>query len=292
MTNYVDMLPAYAPGYGLPKPWAQYTAAVVAPPPGSDVIPEWEFFYGLAQRMGLALEVRPVDFNGPTGATMPVPMDVKPTADELLELLTTKARVPLGEIKRFPNGAVFEEPSSVVQPKMEGWEARLDLANELMMRDLADMSARPTGDLASWAGDDFPYRLVGRRMNSRYNSGGMTAPRLQSQEPTNPAFMHPDDLAELGLHSGDIAEISSARATILGVVEADESLRRGLVAMSHAWGDVAEHDEEVRDIGGNTSRLIDVRDQWDPYSGQPIMSNLPVTVRAHERSAAAVGPPS
>ena len=34
MTNYVDMLPAYAPGYGLPKPWAQYTAAVVAPPPG------------------------------------------------------------------------------------------------------------------------------------------------------------------------------------------------------------------------------------------------------------------
>ena len=52
--------------------------------------------------------------------------------------------------------------------------------------------------------------------------------------------------------------------------------------MSHAWGDVAEHDEEVRDIGGNTSRLIDVADQWDPYSGQPIMSNIPVTVRAHE----------
>ena len=34
MTNYVDMLPAYAPGYGLPKPWAQYTAAVVDPPRG------------------------------------------------------------------------------------------------------------------------------------------------------------------------------------------------------------------------------------------------------------------
>ena len=124
-------------------------------------------------------------------------------------------------------------------------------------------------------------------MNSRYNSGGMTAPRLQSQERTNPAFMHPDDLEALGLSSGDVAEISSARATILGVVEADDTLRRGLVAMSHAWGDVAEHDEEVRDIGGNTSRLIDVADQWDPYSGQPIMSNIPVTVRAH--SGARVG---
>ena len=38
----------------------------------------------------------------------------------------------------------------------------------------------------------------------------------------------------------------------------------------------------MRDIGGNTSRLIDVTDQWDPYSGQPIMSNIPVAVRAHE----------
>jgi anaerobic selenocysteine-containing dehydrogenase len=96
--------------------------------------------------------------------------------------------------------------------------------------------------------------------------------------------MHPDDLVELGLTTGDIAEISSARATILGVVEADDTIRRGLVAMSHAWGDVAEHDEEVRDIGGNTSRLIDVGDQWDPYSGQPIMSNIPVAVRVHQAS--------
>ena len=84
----------------------------------------------------------------------------------------------------------------------------------------------------------------------------MTAPRLQSQERTNPAFMHPDDLDGAGhCTSGDVAEISSARATILGVVEADDTIRRGLVAMSHAWGDVDEHDEEVRDIGGNTSRL-------------------------------------
>src|SRR4051812_35648976 len=281
MTNYVDMLPAYAPGYGLPKPWAQYSPALVDPPPGSDVIPEWEFFYGLAQRMGLALEVRPVDFNGPTGATIPIAMDVKPSADELLAVLTAKARVPLDEVKRHPHGAVFEEPASYVLPKMDAWEARLDLANELMMRDLRQMSERASGDLASWADDRFPFRLVGRRMHAHYNSGGMTAPRLRAKEPTNPAYLHPDDLRQLGLASGDIAEISSARATILGVVEADDTIRRGLVAMSHAWGDVQELDEEVRSIGGNTSRLVDVTDAWDPYSGQPVMSNVPVSIRPH-----------
>jgi anaerobic selenocysteine-containing dehydrogenase len=283
MTNYVDMLPAYAPGYGLPKPWAQYTPALVDPPEGAEVIPEWEFFYGLGQRMGFALEVRPVDFNGPTGATMPIPMDVKPSADELLTLLTTKARIALDVIKQYPNGGVFEEPSSVVLPKMEGWEARLDLANPLMMNDLAAITEHGDGEITSWAGDDYPYRLIGRRMNAHYNSGGMTAPRLRAKEPTNPAYMHPDDLAELGLHSGDVAEISSARATILGVIEPDATIRRGLIAMSHAWGDLEEYDEKVREIGGNTSRLTDVSDQWDPYSGQPIMSNIPVAVRPHDR---------
>ena len=154
------------------------------------------------------------------------------------------------------------------------------------MRDLAEMSARPSGDLASWAGDAYPFRLVGRRMNSRYNSGGMTAPRLQSQERTNPAFMHPDDLDAAGPAAAATSPRSARRAPPSSAWSRPTTrIRRGLVAMSHAWGDVAEHDEEVRDIGGNTSRLIDVADQWDPYSGQPVMSNIPVAVRAHERAA-------
>ena len=285
MTNYIDMLPAYAPGYGLPKPWAQYSPVVVDVPPGSEVIPEWEFFYGISQRMGLDLAIRPVDFNGPTGQTYPVNMNTKPTADELLELLTMKARVPLSTIREFPNGAVFEEPASVVLPKDEGWEFRLELANELMMHDLAAETARGTGDIASWANDDYPFRLIGRRMNSHYNSGGHPLAKLTDQDPFNPAYMNPEDVEDLGLGRGEVVEISSARATILGIIEPDDSLRRGLIAMSHAWGDVAEYDEKVREIGACTSRLTDVADQWDPYSGQPVMSNIPVAVKPHERVA-------
>ena len=143
MTNYVDMLPAYAPGYGLPKPWAQYTPAIVDPPAGSDVIPEWEFFYGLAQRMGL-------DARGPAGrlqrpdrrhhADPDGRASRPPTSCSTSSRPRPASRWPRSS--EFPNGAVFEEPSSVVQPKMDGWEARLDLANELMMRDLARDGAR------------------------------------------------------------------------------------------------------------------------------------------------------
>ncbi len=42
---------------GYSEPYAQYSPAIAAPPPGADVIEEWEFFYGLAQRMGLPLSL-------------------------------------------------------------------------------------------------------------------------------------------------------------------------------------------------------------------------------------------
>ena len=47
----------YATGYGYPADYAQYTDAIVEPPPDSEVIEDWELFYGLAQRMGLELTV-------------------------------------------------------------------------------------------------------------------------------------------------------------------------------------------------------------------------------------------
>ena len=42
-------------------------AAAVEPPADSDVIEEWEFFYGLAQRMGLQLRVNGVELEYEVG---------------------------------------------------------------------------------------------------------------------------------------------------------------------------------------------------------------------------------
>jgi anaerobic selenocysteine-containing dehydrogenase len=279
MTLLFDMLSAYAPGYGWNQPHAQYTPAVVDPPDGSDVIAEWEFFFRLAQKMNLSLEMRPIDMNGPTGESYPLSAERLPSDDELFELLTRKSRVPLAEVKRHPHGALF--PSDlVVSAKAPGWEHRLDLANARMLADLADVADDPTGDRASWVSDEYPFRLVSRRMNSRYNSGGHTLRTLQGKDATNPAFVHPDDLAELGLKAGDLVQVRSVRASIPAVVQPDDALRRGLVSMTHAWGDAPDSDDEVRTRGGATARLSSVDDAYDPYSGQPVMSNIPVALRA------------
>ncbi|MEO0996907.1 MAG: molybdopterin-dependent oxidoreductase, partial [Pseudomonadota bacterium] len=49
-------------GWGYWAPYAQYCAPAVAPPPGSDLIEEWEFFRGVADRLGAALTLKPASW--------------------------------------------------------------------------------------------------------------------------------------------------------------------------------------------------------------------------------------
>ncbi|MBX7449396.1 molybdopterin-dependent oxidoreductase [Mycolicibacterium sp. 3033] len=280
MTSLFDMLPAYAPGFGWNQPHAQYTPAIVAPPSGADVIAEWEFFFGLAQRMGLALSLRPIDMNGPTGTAYPLDMSVTPDEEELFALLTTKARVPLETVKQHPHGAVF--PADIaVAAKEPDWDHRLDVGNEQMLADLAAVVEEVSADRSTWAGDAYPFRVISRRMFSRYNSGGHTLSELTAKDPCNPAYMHPDDLAMLSLREGDLVQITSPRGSVRAVAGADRGLRRGLVSITHAWGDAADHDKESQaQPAASTARLSSVDDAFDPYSGQPVMSNIPVSIRA------------
>ena len=255
---------------GYPEPYAQFAPALVDPPEGSDVIEEWEFFYGLAQRMGLQLKVAGVE----------VSMTDKPTTDELHHVMTRNARIPLDEVKRYPHGHVFDDPSIVVQAKEQGWPHRLDVGHEFMMAELADVAAEPVLDHAGYRVDEvFGYRLVSRRMLDVYNSSGRDIPHLVRKYSYNPAFMHPDDLEAEGFRQGDIIEIDSGHAQILGVVEPAPDVARGVISMAHSWGDAPKFDSEVRTLGSNTGRLSSTDRDYDPISGLPMMSAIPVNVR-------------
>jgi anaerobic selenocysteine-containing dehydrogenase len=264
--------------YGPERAHSQYTPAIVEPPAGSDVIQEWEFFYGVAQRMGLQLEVSTFLF----GELPPKKLDmkVKPTTDQILEHLTAGGRVPLDEVKRHPSGLSATEPAVIVQPKDEGWTARMELANGDMMADLAAVLTEPgqAEILAARDEHEFPFRLLCRRAQSTYNTS-KGDPALNRGRGYNPAFMHSEDLAALGLQAGDEVELRSARAAIPAIVAADDTLRRGMISMTHGFGDAPDRDEEFREIGSSTSRLMDNLDFADRYVGMPRMSNIPVAVR-------------
>jgi anaerobic selenocysteine-containing dehydrogenase len=94
--------------------------------------------------------------------------------------------------------------------------------------------------------------------------------------------MNPLDLEALGLSSGDMVEIISDHSSILGVVEGAADILDGVVSMAHGFGDAPEYDNQVRHIGSNTGRLTSVDKDFDPHTGIPMMSAIPVNIRAVE----------
>ncbi|MDJ0852670.1 MAG: molybdopterin-dependent oxidoreductase [Myxococcota bacterium] len=264
---------------GYTEPYAQYTPALAHPPEGADVIEEWEFFYGLARRMGLALQLFPL--RPETGVlrerrdVVTVDMEKKPTTDEILAALMAGSRVPLAEVKRHPHGAIFDDEEVLVAPAAPGADDRLDVGNATMLAELA--AIRREAPLRAGGGSR-AFRLVSRRMPNVYNSSGRDIEALTRGRSWNPAYLHPDDLAMLGLEAGDLVEIASDHASIVGIADAAPELRRGVVSMAHCFGDAPERDGELRRIGSNTGRLVDNERDFDPYTGIPRMSAIPVSV--------------
>jgi anaerobic selenocysteine-containing dehydrogenase len=172
-------------GYGTLDPRGQYTPAIVKPPDGSELVEEWEIYFGLAQRMGIPLSV---------GATA-LDMGRTPTTDELLDLLHRGSRIPLDVVKSHERGIVAREPRVVIAPKHDGWGGRFDIANVEMMADLRSV-AMEEPEAERDAHGHRVLRLVCRRMTHMMNSAGANLPASNRGKAYNPAFMHPDDLAD------------------------------------------------------------------------------------------------
>jgi anaerobic selenocysteine-containing dehydrogenase len=274
-----ESMELYSAVAGAPEPFGMYAPALVAPPAGSDLLEEWEFFYGLARRLGLPLQITFPNRAPGTARERRKPVDIdmanKPTMDELLEAMTAGSRVPLSEVKQHPHGALF--PADVrVAPKDPDCAARMNLGDEGMMAEIAEVLSDPVA--ASRGGGAFPLLLIGRRLPHVYNSSGRDMPRLTRKGACNPAFMHPEDLARLGLADGDLVQVASPHGSVKAVVEADDSLRQGVVSMTHAFGDLPADGADVRRVGSNTGALLSVEDDYDHHSGIPRMSAVPVRV--------------
>ncbi len=267
-------------GVGYAKPYGRYAPALVDPPSGSDLIEEWEFFYGLAQRMGLALRFFPVrpEVGALRGRRQPIDFDMqrKPSTDELYEQMAKGSRVSLAEVKKHTHGALFQDETVCVKPRDPDCDARLELGDKTMLAELRSLldDSRAGQD----GGERFPFRLISRRMPNVYNSSAHDLPALHRRRRYNPAFLHPADLDDLGITAGDVVTISSDHDSVPAIVEAAPELRRGMISMAHCFGDVPERDAELFEIGSNTSRLVSVERNYDPYTGIPLMSGLPVAV--------------
>ena len=278
LTYLTEALKYSAIGRGFQNAWAQYVPAAVAPPAGSDTVIEHAFFFRVAQALGLQL--RWTNHHGmgkfAESPTQVVALDMArvPTLDELFELATCHSRVPLAEVKRYPHGRNFDIDVRVA-PRDADCTARLEAGNASMLRELAQVRAE---DHRAARDSAFPYALVCRRANNSMNSIGAVLPALLNGKAYNPIFLHPSDRSALNVNEGDVVAIRSRYDTILGVVEEDDTLRPGVVAMTHGFGAQGEAGERNPRLAGSNVNLLMHADEFDPISGIPRMSALPVAI--------------
>jgi anaerobic selenocysteine-containing dehydrogenase len=279
-TYFIEALKYFGVSRGFSKPWAQYTPAVAEAPSGSDLMDDREFFFRMAQGMGLQLEwVNRRGFGRhleSATATIPLDMTKVPEVDELIALSCANSRVPLDEVKRRPHGYFDDVVDLRVEPRDPACAAYLELADPLMIEQLAQVRA---ADSRSYAGQGgYRYRLVCRRENNFMNSVGQALPVLTRGKPYNPAAMHPEDLAALGLEEGSTIRIRSAAGAIAAIVESDDTLRPGVVSITHGFGArVPASDDDPRSAGSAVTRLVNM-DEFDPITGIPRMSAIPVAI--------------
>ena len=270
MTSMLDSLALRATGYGLGNAYAQYTPAVSRPPDGSDVIDDWQFFYGLMTRMGYPVAVSHGrrDQEGPAHRHRPSADDGKsPGAHGGGQPCPARHRAVLPGRQSVPG----RRP--VVGRPGERENGGLDVGNAEMMTAL---TAQRTSILTHERDEGFEYRLLCRRHNHTYNTS-CNVPATNRGVSYNPAFMHPADIEHLGLAEGALVRIRSSRSSIPAILAADPDLRRGIVSMAFGYGPADEQDD-VRQTGSSPSRLLANDEIFDRYTGQPRMSNVPVSV--------------
>lgn len=248
------------------QPYSHYTKTVVEAE--GDVIEEWELFWELGKRLGLDLSIR----------DQALDMVNKPSKYDILEKMTIGSRVPLTDIYQRDGGHVYDLPDVVIAPADPASKGMLDLFPEGLAEEIA--GAARDADKSVAQKTDYPFLLISRRMKNTFNSTGPELSFLASKGTTNPAYVHPDDLAALNIKDGEVISIRSARGEIPGVAEASPDMKRGVISMAHCWGGAPDGsvDDKVRAIGANTNRLIHNLDNPAKYSGMAQQSAIAISI--------------
>lgn len=261
------------PGDALyPAPFAQYTRPVVAKPEG--VIHDWEFFWGVAARMGVPLTFKYWNYglkfqDIPLG--LPLSMTEKPDPEVLCRFLATESAVPFDDLLDHPEG---------VRPQMEPRHVKLgpvtDGRLELCPSDVAN-------DLAALAAEGpengFGYRLICRRILHALNGAYRNSREARKRFPVNYAHMNPQDMEEADITDGDTIEIASAHGTVRTLAKREERLRRGVISMTHMFGPLIGSGDPLADGGANLGQLTSLTEHVQPINFMPRFSAVPVNVK-------------
>lgn len=132
------------------------------------------------------------------------------------------------------------------------------------------------------AEDPHQLKLINLRTNYMHNSWYQNVEKLKrAHQQFNPLHICADDAARLQLQEGDAVTVKSAWGEVAAQVRIDESLRQGVVAMTHGWGNKKTNGMQVakKFPGVNVNVLLPMGPgSFEKLSNQAHMTGVPVVL--------------
>ena len=156
------------------------------------------------------------------------------------------------QLVKHPDGRIH-----LAVPEMLDWIRRLDPAAE------ADDPA-------------YPFTLVAGQRRMHNANQIFRTPAWRKSDPDGALRIHPDDLAALGGTDGGWMAVATRTGRLVVRVEGDASMRRGLVALPHGYGQSYPDGQGGRVVDGPRLNLITAFDDCDPIAATPYHKNVAV----------------
>ena len=250
-------------GLGLQhEPWIQFTEAVV--PAQAERREEWWIFARLAQELCLKS-----------------PLDQGPAPDlwgRIDHMLKSRGH-SLAELRANPHGIRFEPltPGRFYEKQLQTRDRKVDCCPPAFGAALA----RAESIFAELEAEGLArLKLITRRDPYMHNSWYANVPAMKRGErDRNRLYVHPEDAAARDLASGAKARVWNEHGALELEIEHDETLMRGVVALTHGWGHrrVSGMKFAARTPGVNANVLLPIGpDSFEPLSSQAFMTGIPV----------------
>ena len=105
-------------------------------------------------------------------------------------------------------------------------------------------------------------------------------PITRGNDPDGALYIHPLDLAELGVADQGTIIVETARAQIVVRAKSTDSMRRGHVALPHGYGQRHPTGDGDRVVGGPSINWLTDGLHRDPIADTPHHKHVPVRLQA------------
>jgi len=249
-------------GLGLQsEPFVQYTPPLV--PAKNERRPEWQIM-GMLER---ALMGEPY-IELTDDPLIRVRHMLQRSSIQLDEL--KEDEMPIRVLERRPTGEFYDRTIQTDDQMVDCFPATMADTRHRMTTLFKSLAAEPPHQL----------KLISRRTNYMLNSWFHNVEALKRpSQTTNPLFIHPEDAELRQIQEGQQVRVHNQYGTLQAEVAFDPQLRRGVVAMTHGWGQAGALSVAAKNPGVNANVLLPAGPgSYAPFSNQSFMTGIPVEV--------------